>query len=391
MIYKPKYKKTLKEGVLLDSLPTDIISNIIIFNTSLGNNPSIPDIYDIPFLAKIVNRRFNYLKDQLKQIGKIEDIESNDLYSGLSELIFKCKKIERDHRDKLEKLCYNFVIDTFSIPEETIILNICLKDKIEFADNSIQLSPVEDDDIVLYDLHDAMVIKKEVYKRRLLNVLCVGGGMEIAKHALSILKNDINNINPDLFDLYRKILLINEYLIFEKYDIKLSDDNKKQLGTVEVKLGNTEYKTTISSQGTIFPALLTETIRGLFELFISHGLPCDKNLALNVLHKSDYLKAEPWDMRFGPSLWNLCVESFNDISSKEIPYLLKRISILDIDKFNFLMKEVFAKTKKGKEIMSILSKKAKNDMEYIRFVDKMDKMKINKSIITDEYIHLDEL
>ena len=55
------------------------------------------------------------------------------------------------------------------------------------------------------------------------------------------------------------------------------------------------------------------------------------------------------------------------------------------------MKEVFAKTKKGKEIMSMLCHKAKTDIDYDRFVNKMDKIRLDKSMIVDQYIHEDEL
>ena len=41
--------------------------------------------------------------------------------------------------------------------------------------------------------------------------------------------------------------------------------------------------------------------------------------------------------------------------------------------------------------MSKISFKAKRDSEYDKFVDKMTKMKTDKGIITDDYIHPDEL
>ena len=70
---------------------------------------------------------------------------------------------------------------------------------------------------------------------------------------------------------------------------------------------------------------------------------------------------------------------------------MKRNSKLDVDKFNFLMKEVFAKTRKGKEIMSFICNKAKDDIDYNRFINKMDRMKLNNSLIIDEYIKEEEL
>ena len=64
---------------------------------------------------------------------------------------------------------------------------------------------------------------------------------------------------------------------------------------------------------------------------------------------------------------------------------------METDKFNFLMKEVLAGTKKGRRIMAFICNKAKDDSEYDKFVDRMDKMKKDKGIITDDYIHPEEL
>lgn len=380
-----------KEGVLLKNLPNDIITAIINNETSLGNNPALPDIYETPFLIKIVNSRFKYLKEELKTIGSITDIKSDDLYTGLSELILKCKNIEKQFRPELEKICYNLIVDLFSIPEETVNLKIELKDNVDFSNTNIIIDPNEDsEEYEMQDINDAKNYKNELYKRRLLLSLCVGGAMEISK-MFDIYESQISKISNELCDLYRKILTLNEYLLFVKEDIEITEENKKQLGTVEVYLGNEENKVTIKSQATIFPILLFETIRGFFELFISHGLPKDRDMALSLINKTDYLNSEPWNMRIGPSLWNLFFSSIDDIKTKELPYLLKKVSKLKHNNFNILMNEIFAKTKKGKHILKILSNKSKNELDYNSFLKKMDKMKSNKSIITDEYIHFDEL
>ena len=49
-------------------------------------------------------------------------------------------------------------------------------------------------------------------------------------------------------------------------------------------------------------------------------------MATIVVGKSDFLKAEPWDMKLGPLLWELFSNTFNDINSNELPYLLQRVS-----------------------------------------------------------------
>lgn len=379
-----------KKSVLMDTLPDDVIVKINSHKTSLGNNPSIPDIFDEPFLLKLTERGFQLSKDKLKEIGEITDIDETELEPALAKLLLQCKELETPYRNELEKICVNYVIDLFSVPEETVDIVTELCDEVDLNRNSIILDPLDNDgDLEFVNVEDAMSIKGEVYKRRLLNALSMGAAIRMAD--IESLSEEINRLNPKLTDLYNKIISLNNYLLYTKSDFGLTDKNKMQMGTVEVSFAAEDSKVKIEAQGVIFPILLTELIRGFMELFTSHGLPEDRQQAMMVIGKSDFLKAEPWDMKLGPMLWDLLSNSFNDINSTELPYLLKRISKLSVNKFNYLMKEVFAKTRRGKEIMSKLSFKSKNDIEYDKFVDKMTKMKKDKGVITDEFIHPDEL
>ena len=379
-----------KKSILMDALPDDVIVKINTHKTSLGNNPSIPDIFDEPFLLKLTEQGFQLSKDKLKEIGEITDVDETELESALAKLLLQCKELETPYRNELEKICINYVIDLFSVPEETVDIVTELCDEVDLNRNSIILDPLDNNgDVEFVNIEDAMSIKGEVYKRRLLNALSMGAAIRMAD--IESLSEEINQLNPKLTDLYNKIISLNNYLLYTKSDFGLTDENKMQMGTVEVSLAAEDSKVKIEAQGVIFPILLTELIRGFMELFTSHGLPKERQQAMMVIGKSDFLKAEPWDMKLGPMLWDLLSNTFNDINSVELPYLLKRISKLNVDKFNYLMKEIFAKTRRGKEIMSKLSFKSKNDIEYDKFVDKMTKMKKDKGVITDEFIHPDEL
>lgn len=378
-----------KKHILMDTLPDDVVDKIINNKTSLGNNPSIPDIFEEPFLLKMAENGFDNAKNKLKEIGEISDVEETKLEPALSKLILKCKEIEKPYRSELEKICMNFVIDLFRVPDETVDISVSLCDDVDMNRNSFIVDP--NIEVPEFDsVKNAISIRGEVYKRRMLNVLCTGAAMRISENFDNFI-NEINDINPKLIDLYNKIISLNTYLLYTKNDFGIDDNNKMQLGVVEVSLGNDETKSKIESQGVILPILLMETIKGFMELFISHGLPKDVNDAITVIGRSDFIKAEPWDMKFGPILWDLFYNSSNDVTYEELPYLIKIVSELSVNKFNFLMKEIFAKTKKGKHIMSKLSFKAKRNSEYDKFVDKMTKMKTDKGIITDDYIHPDEL
>ena len=379
----------IKENILKDSLPYDIVSTIVKNNTSLGKNPAIPDIYEIPFLVKIANKRFHDLRTELQKIGKL-NVKSSNLYEALAEMINKCKEIEKPFRAQLETLCFNIISELFQIPEDSIDFDIALTDTINYGDFNINIDPDESMVINFNDIKEGLYIKNEIFKKRILNALIMGAAMDFSSKFENYIE-EIKNINPELFDLYKNIIVLNNYLLFEKEDVGIDDNIPKQMGCVEVYIGGPDERIKIKSRSLLFPILLNETIKGLMEIFIAHGLPKNKKYASYILNKTDFIKSEPWNMRIGPELWKLLTMSFNDINSNEIPYLMKRISKLDVDKFNFLMKEVFAKTRKGKEIMSFICNKAKDDMDYNRFINKMDRMKLNNSLITDEYIHENEL
>lgn len=385
-----KERDIISESLLKSELPSDILYAIYQNNTSLGNNPAIPDIYGTPYLYHVVEKAFDKAKETLKEIGSIDDVKGNSIKEVLARLIKLCQEKERPYRNQLEKICFDYVIDQFGVPKDMVDILVELKDKIEINLNTVRIDPADGEDFTLDSLVDAMSIKKEVFKRRLLDVLCLGAGVSVS-NSINNYKEDIAKIDPMLPDLYFKILSLNNYLLFETENFDITDKNPRQMGTVEIFLGKEDDKVRIKAQGMIFPVLLCEMVRGFMELFISHGLPTDRDKAIAVIEKSDYLKAEPWDMRLGPSLWKLFKKSTNDVDFTQMPYLLKRVSSLDIRKFNFLFKEIFASTKKGKEIMSVLSDKARKDCEYDDFLGRMDLMNKDKGVITDEYIHIDEL
>lgn len=375
----------------MDKLPEDVINVVLKNQTSLGDNPALPNVFTKGFLEKIVEKRFNETKEELKKIGEINDINDTDMTAVLAKLILKCQEIERPFRNELEKICYNYVVDLFGVPEDTVQIDFKLVDTVDLGKESIKLDPIDgDDEIEFDDLIGIESIKGEVYKRRLLDALAIGSSMQLSSNIKSYI-GEIYDINPSLADLYRKILALNNYLLFTKEDIGIGEENKMQMGTVEVSLGSNQQKVKIEAQGKIFPVLLSESIHGFIELFISHGLPDDMQKTMAILGKSDYLKTEPWDMRLGPSLWSILSDSFEDVDTTLLPYLFKRISKIPLEKFNLFMKEVFAKTRKGKRLMGKIVEKSKEQRDYDRFESKMVKMKTEKSIISDEYIHPDEL
>ena len=392
IIITEEQEKSLKESILLNSFPEDIADAVYKNKTSIGNNPALPNIFEKGYVEKLVEKRFKGCVDELKKIGEIDDVPDTDMQTVLGKLVLKCQKLEEPHRPELEKIVANYLIDLFGIPDDSIQMELSLVDDVDLSSSSIKLDPADGDEFIEYeDVLDAESIKDEVYKRRLIDAISMGAGMKISSNIKDYME-EIYEINPALINLYRKILALNDYLLFTKEDIGMTEEDKHQFGTVEVVLGQVEESPKILAQGVIFPILLSEAVRGLMELFASHGLPQEFEKAQSVLSKSDYLKAEPWDMRIGPALWEIVSDSFGDgVKTDLIPYLYKRISQLPVKKFNFFMREVLAKTRKGKRMMAKIAEKAQYEKEYSGFEDKMSKFSTDKNVIMDEYIHPDEL
>ena len=119
------------------------------------------------------------------------------------------------------------------------------------------------------------------------------------------------------------------------------------------------------------------------------------------MSKSDFKLAEMWDMRIGLALWTLIEEEVSDCGFDMLEvgmnFFLMELSQLDCDDFNKTLQEIFARTRKGKEILGDILEKitynkemddfdnyvqTKNDSE-VQLND--DDYFTSEELITDEY------
>ena len=369
-----------------NKLPKFIFDKVKIHNTSLGDNEAFPPEEDYPFDYKVLKSRFNEVCDNLKHLG-IQTTDEDELKTYLSKLLTRCKEIEEPIRPYLIKICENFVNKALSTPDETVILNCELNDEIK-PKNAFRLMPEDSDmrDFDFNDIEDFNNVKKVIMKRRLINALIQGIAHECNKYG--DIDSELAQLNDELPNLYNQISIINDYLLFVKEE-KITDDKPNQGACVEVMLGSGEEKTEINVQGLIFPYLLQETFRGFFELFASHGLPEDNSKANYILRQSDFLLAEPWDMRIGVGLWNIISEDIND--SRLLPYFFTTLCELPVDEFNTILKEAFARTKRGKMYIKELIKESLHYAEMNSFIDTVRQKNADAAVLNDGYISSDEL
>ena len=362
-------------------LPQFLFKMVKTHTTSLGDNSMFPNDDEYPFDYMLLKTRYNEVCDAMEELN-LANLNEDELVSELSALVKQCKELEKPVRDSLERICENSINRLFAIPSETINFKCKLVDSIKFK-NAIRLRPESDKDIkyTFADVHDIEFSKKAIEKRRFINSL-IQGASYLYANVMGLYIEDIDKINRELIPLYRKITIINDYLLFTKEE-EMTDDKPMQGSYVETHLGNEDERTTITAQGIIFPLLLQETIKGMFELFSAHGLPKDINKAKYVIKKSDFVLAEPWDLRLGVGLWKKIFGRIQDTNM--IPYMFTNLIKQPTEEFADSIREILSSTAKGEEIIDSLMASAEYDNGYQQFTNRINARNVDRSLIKDSY------
>ena len=387
-------KKVYLTEKQINSLFSDIKLPKFLFNrvkehkTFLGNNEAFPPEEDYPFDYKILKQRFQEVTEEVNKID-IDSLNEDAIISELNRLVNECKELEKPIKNNLEKLCVNAVIDLLNIPSETVNLTCELVNKIQPKKDSYRTLPEDSSnrDFDFEDLDDFNNVSKVILKRRLINALIQGASYTYSKY-YELYISELYKLDNRLIDLYNKIIVLNDYLLFIK-DFKIDDNNPMQCAYVEVALGSKGNKTEINAQGLLFPFLLMETIRGFFELFASHGLPDDNKKAMYVIKQSDFLTAEPWDLRMGVGLWDCIGYQIEDTTL--LPYIFSSLCELPTEDFNTIMKEIFAKTKKGRYIIDQFIEDAQKESDKLDFVQTMKQKNADIAVINDGFLSIEDL
>lgn len=340
-------------------LPKNILNIIASNKTSLGDNPALPPEMDDKFLVFLVD---DYYKELLTHFDSI-DIE--ELTDDLSATMTECKRIENDNKEALEKLCFEFVNDVFNIPSDTLSIDMELVDKVDTQQE--RLLPESSDSFSFDSIDDIHTLTNEIYKRRFLNALIVGAAMDFAEMYIFV-ENKLDGINETLRRNYKKIWFINNLLLFHTKQ-NLSK-KQKDGGNVDVYISDETTPVRIEVKGILSPILVEETIKGLFELAISHGLPKDKDKAEYVMSKADFKLAEVWDQRVGLPLWRRVRKIMNECEISVQPsFLLMELASLETDKFNTTMQEILAGTKMGRYLIKEIVRNIHYNMDMDDFDD----------------------
>ena len=367
-------------------LPKHIIKSLRTNRTSLGEHPAFPPEEEEKFIVNLVSDTFN----EIVENTDIEDITV--LENELSTIIGQCRKIEKDNIQALEELSYKIITEMFDIPSDTLKMEGKIVNKIDTSTE--RLVPEKTEGFSFDDIEDMNYLSGEIYKRRMLNALVAGASMYYMNYIGNYIK-EIFEINPDLPSLYKKMIDYNNLLLYISKDT-LNTKETTDGGKVDVTISSKDEYPFIKAEGLLFPILFEETVKGILELAISHGLPNNVEKAKYVIGKADFKIAEVWDMRLGYALWKLIQDEISecgyDILEIGINFFLMELSQMDTEEFNSTLKEIFARTKKGKRNIDEIVQRITYNKDKDEFDDYIKtKNDSTIQINDDEYFTPEEL
>lgn len=367
-------------------LPKHIIKSLRTNRTSLGEHPAFPPEEEEKFIVNLVSDTFN----EIVENTDIEDVTV--LENELSTIIGQCRKIEKDNIQSLEELSYKIITEMFDIPSDTLKMEGKIVNKIDTSTE--RLVPEKTEGFSFDDIEDMNYLSGEIYKRRMLNALVAGASMYYMNYIGNYIK-EIFEINPDLPSLYKKMIDYNNLLLYISKDT-LNTKETTDGGKVDVTISSKDEYPIIKAEGLLFPILFEEAVKGILELAISHGLPNNVEKAKYVIGKADFKIAEVWDMRLGYALWKLIQDEISecgyDILEIGINFFLMELSQMDTEEFNSTLKEIFARTKKGKRNIDEIVQRITYNKDKDEFDDYIKtKNDSTIQINDDEYFTPEEL
>jgi hypothetical protein len=284
-------------------------------------------------VQRLVSQRFGDVVDALKQVTGIEDLSPNHvkqmLMGEMMNATYDVIRRESRHKEELKELAKKISFDETEFDESWVNLEMYLNET-PIDTSNFRYQPEEDDDeeeedkkeelkfqsFDIEDLTPQEELELEKHKRNIINALIQGA----AKKGHYVfrkpeVREELDNIDPQLYPLYNKIMAINDFFYFtmEQMIEMMSQTGQGVAGKVELDGGGDDEEeggeegeetsdTTIKAYGMIFPILCHEIIKGIKEVNARHGLPQDTEMAQKVMGQTDLLSNEPMQLRVGPGV-----------------------------------------------------------------------------------------
>ena len=321
--------------------------------------PAIPNM-DRDFIELISSKRFKDSVDKVRTaMGDTRTIQGSNalmqLMGTVGQAMQRLVMIQSQNKEVLENLAVELVKNELGIPDGAMQFKAELVGQPMGAAEGMQSEPeMPSEEEVEELMGDMENFNLEREKRRFINSLIQGAAFK-GGHMYNLVKNEINDINPQLMNLYAvtQSLMEHAYWIFPNME-GMAGGGGGQMGQSEVD--EETDPPTVSAKAVTFPLLVHELVKGVYEIFGSHGLPDDPRQQEMILNAEDTLPSEIWDSRLGPIFWEKFMASYPmelfDEDKKHIQhYLFMRFSALNAEEFMRVAKMILSGDPKGQQFI----------------------------------------
>jgi hypothetical protein len=223
-------------------------------------------------------------------------------------------------------------------------------------------------------------IEKMIQRRHFTNALIQGSAVS-NNYLFELGGQALDRIHPGLRKAYGTLMVSTEigYWMFPQSAVIAGARAELQVGSAKVGFTDEEEPEQaeqpeeqpppqrrmpkVTAQAMHFPVLIQEIIKGLTELASLPSLPRDPEERQEVLSKADLVDMEAWHMILGPQLWDQFVAITDAENERELAmHLYSYIQRMGVDEFNGFMKELYAKSPRGMQMLRQLAQRVKADM-----------------------------
>jgi hypothetical protein len=345
--------------------------------TPYHNFPAIPKM-DRDFIELISSKRFKDSVEKVRRfMGNTQVIQGGNplmqLMMTVGQSMQQIIGIQMRNKEELEQLAIKLVQEEMGIPEGAMQFKAELvmqpMGKAEGMQQEPQLPSEEEVEEFMGDMEN---FNLERSKRRFINSLIQGAAFK-GGHMYVLVSRELNDMDPRLLNLYgvSQALMEHAYWIFPDME-EMAGGGGGQMGQSEVD--EETDPPTVKAKAVTFPLLVHELVKGVYEIFGTHGLPDDPKQQEMILNAEDTLPSEIWDSRLGPIFWEKFMATYPmelfDEDKKHIQhYLFMRFSALDAKEFFRIAQLILNDDPKGKQFIQRLVDGIVNDLKRQAYKD----------------------
>ena len=361
--------------------------------TPYHEHPAMPG-GDKDFIEVVSSKRFKDSVDKVRRyLGNTAPLQGRNPLTNLIGMAMgglrEISRIESQNKEYLENLAIDLVKKELGIPKGSLQFDAKLVHGGMSAAEGMRTEPQEPEEEEVEDafkeaeehtedlLNFADAFEQfnlEKAKRRFINSLIQGAAFK-GGHMYVLVGEELNRLDPQLLNLYGVTQSLMEHMYWIYPDMEgMAGSGGGQMGQSEVD--EETDPPTVKARAATFPLLIHELVKGVYEVFGTHGLPDDPKQQELVMNAEDTLPAEIWDSRLGPVFWEKFVatypsELFEDDMKHIQHYLFMRFSKLDAKEFFRVAKLILNGDPQGTQFIQKMVDEIVKDLKKQDYEDSM--------------------